>query len=79
MNPTKARSMALRDAKNRLSEAIGLAQGTYLLITRHGRPAAVLVGVEGFDTLDVAQGFAEFSADRLMRLGRRKIPNRQPG
>ena len=57
--------MSVRDTKARLSEAIDLSQGTYVLITRHGRPAAVLVGVADFDTLDVAQRFAGFSASRL--------------
>jgi len=57
--------MSLRDAKARLSEAVDAAQETYVLITRHGRPAAVLIGVANFDTLDVAQKFAGFSARRL--------------
>jgi prevent-host-death family protein len=44
-----ARTMALRAVKARLSEAVDAAQDGYVLITRHGRPAAVLVGVEGLD------------------------------
>jgi len=57
--------MSLRDAKARLSEAVDVSQEAYVLITRHGRPAAVLIGVADFDTLDVAQKFAGFSARRL--------------
>jgi len=61
MKRTSAKAMSLRETKARLSEAIDVSQGAYVLITRHGKPAAVLLGVEGLDTLDVAQRFAGFS------------------
>jgi prevent-host-death family protein len=48
------RTMPLREAKARLSEAIDSSQGSYVLVTRHGRPAAILVGVEGSDLTEVA-------------------------
>jgi prevent-host-death family protein len=47
------RTLALREAKARLSEAIDSSQDGYVLVTRHGRPAAILVGVEGVDLTDV--------------------------
>jgi len=53
--------MSLRDAKARLSEAIDSSQGSYVLVTRHGRPAAVIVGVEGADVLDVLKRFGAAS------------------
>ena len=56
--------MALREVKNRLSEAIDSSQGAYVLVTRHGRPAAVIIGVEGTDLLDVASLVKKFGASR---------------
>lgn len=53
------RSMSLRETKARLSEAIDAAQGTFVLITRHGKPAAVLLGVEGRDVLNVMDEFGK--------------------
>jgi prevent-host-death family protein len=50
----QARTMPLREVKARLSEAIDSSQGAYVLVTRHGRPAAIIVGVEGSDLTDVA-------------------------
>jgi prevent-host-death family protein len=62
-----ARTMALREAKARLSEAIDASQGSYVLVTRHGRPAAILVGVEGRDLTDVAALSAMLAAKRAER------------
>jgi hypothetical protein len=45
----RPRTMTLRETKSRV------------LITRHGRPAAVIIGVEGVDLLDVVQRFAGLS------------------
>ena len=61
---TVPRSMSLRETKARLSEAVDAAQGTFVLITRHGRPAAVLLGVEGRDVLDVMREFEKASKSR---------------
>lgn len=52
--------MTVRDAKARFSEAISAAQGGYVLVTRHGRPAAVLIGVDGDDAVDVVKKFDQF-------------------
>jgi len=54
----KPRTMSLRETKARLSEAISAAQGSYVLVTRHGKPAAVIVGVDGADVLDVVKRFS---------------------
>lgn len=63
MQPTKRapRTMSLRECKARLSEAVASSQGTYVLVTRHGKPAALIVGIDGVDVLDVAKRFATIS------------------
>jgi len=45
--------VGLREAKTSLSACIDTAQGERVIITRHGQPAAVLVGVEGEELEDV--------------------------
>jgi len=39
--------VALREAKESLSRCVTRAQRERVLITRHGRPAALVIGVEG--------------------------------
>jgi prevent-host-death family protein len=51
----QSRTMSLRDAKARLSEAVDSSQGAYVLVTKYGLPAAVIVGVDGIDLTDVAK------------------------
>lgn len=51
----QARTMPIRVAKARLSEAVDASQGSYVLVTRHGRPAALIVGVEGTDLTEVVR------------------------
>ncbi len=41
--------VGLRDAKQRLNALVAHAQRERVLLTRHGRPAALLIGVEGQD------------------------------
>jgi len=45
--------VALREAKQRLSGCVNLAQRERVLITKQGRPAALMIGVEGHDLEDV--------------------------
>mgnify|MGYP000914531993 CR=1 FL=1 len=53
-------SMALKDVKNHLSEVVEQVEREQdrVVITKHGRPAAVVVSVEGLtsleETLDIA-------------------------
>lgn len=47
------KTVALRDAKQQLSDYVAQAQGEQILITKHGRPAALVLGVEGKDFEDV--------------------------
>jgi len=45
--------VALREAKQSLSGCVDDAQRDRVLITRHGKPAALVIGVEGQDLEDV--------------------------
>ncbi len=45
--------MALREAKQQLSGCVVRAQRERVLITKQGRPAALMIGVEGRDLEDV--------------------------
>jgi prevent-host-death family protein len=45
--------VALREAKQRLSSFVVRAQRERVLITKQGRPAALMIGVEGHDLEDL--------------------------
>lgn len=45
--------MAMRDAKTGLSSTLDEAQRERVLITRNGKPSAIVIGVEGRDFEDV--------------------------
>ena len=45
--------VAVREAKASLSEYIDKAQRDRVLITKHGKPAALIIGVEGEDLEDL--------------------------
>ena len=45
--------VAVREAKASLSEYIAKAQQDRVLITKHGKPAALVIGVEGEDLEDL--------------------------
>jgi prevent-host-death family protein len=45
--------MALREAKQQLSGCVVRAQRERVLITKQGRPAVLMIGVEGHDLEDV--------------------------
>ena len=49
----KMKTVALRDMKTGLSAYIDEAQKSSILITRHGKPAALVWGVEGRDLEDI--------------------------
>jgi prevent-host-death family protein len=61
--------VGLRETKQALSEYVDAAQKERILITRHGRPAAVLVGVEG---LDMAALFKAEGGDFWKAIERRR-------
>lgn len=45
--------VAVRDAKASLSEYLNAAQHDRVLITRHGKPTALVIGVEGQELEDL--------------------------
>lgn len=49
----KMKTVALRNMKSGLSDYITQAQKDYILITKHGKPAALVWGVEGRDLEDI--------------------------
>jgi prevent-host-death family protein len=48
--------MIVRDMKDELSEVLADAQEEEVLVTKHGKPVALLIGVEGMDLEDVYWG-----------------------
>ncbi len=47
------KTVSARDLQKKVKECVDTAQAERVVITRRGRPAAVLVGVEGKDWEDV--------------------------
>lgn len=47
------KTVTVRDLQKNVRECVDTAQEDRVVITRHGKPAAVLVGVEGHDWEDV--------------------------
>ncbi len=47
------KTIPVRDLQKKVKECVDQAQLDRVVITRHGKPAAVLVGVEGQDWEDV--------------------------
>ncbi len=47
------KAVTARDLQRKVKECVDTAQEEHVVITRRGRPAAVLVGVEGKDWEDV--------------------------
>ncbi len=47
------KSVTARDLQKKVKECVDLSQIERVVVTRHGKPAAVLVGVEGKDWEDI--------------------------
>ncbi len=47
------KTVTARDLQKKVKECVDLSQEDQVVITRHGKPAAVLVGVEGRDWEDL--------------------------
>jgi prevent-host-death family protein len=43
------KTIAVRDLQKRIRECVDLSQNEEIVITRHGQPAAIVIGVEGKD------------------------------
>jgi prevent-host-death family protein len=49
------RSIGTRELQAKIRESIEEAQAGPVVVTQHGKPAALIVGVAGCDLLDVAR------------------------
>ncbi len=62
------KTVTARDLQKKVKECMDLSQEDQVVITRHGKPAAVLVGVEGRDwedlVLQTSPAFWELIEDR---------------
>jgi len=47
------KSVTARDLQKKVKECVDLSQSEKVVVTRHGKPAAVLVGVEGKEWEDI--------------------------
>jgi prevent-host-death family protein len=47
------KAITVRDLQKRVRECVSAAQKDRVVITRHGRPAAIVIGVEGQDWEDI--------------------------
>ena len=47
------KTVTVRDLQKKIRECVDAAQKDRIIITRHGQPAAIVVGVEGYDWEDV--------------------------
>ena len=45
--------MNVRNLQRKISECVDIAQKERVVVTRHGQPAALLIGVEGQDWEDI--------------------------
>ena len=71
--------MALADAKNRLSEVVERLEREHgrVVITKHGRPAVVVLSVEDLETGETAVVFLDTANGD--EIGRFAQPGRSPG
>jgi len=62
------KTVTTRDLQKKVKECMDISQEEQVVITRHGKPAAVLVGVEGRDwedlVLQTSPAFWELIEDR---------------
>jgi prevent-host-death family protein len=47
------KTIGMRDLQKQVKDCVDAAQTQQIVITRHGKPAAVCIGVEGYDWEDV--------------------------
>jgi prevent-host-death family protein len=63
------RSWSVQDAKNRFSEVVAAARRTPQTVTRHGKPAVVVVDVEEYERLQrLERAQAPSFADLLLAM-----------
>lgn len=64
--------IGIRQLREATTEYIAESQDDRVIITRHGKPVAVLTGVEGADLEDVLTGSDPEIAARIQRQRKRK-------
>lgn len=70
-------NIPLRDAKAKLSALIdGAARGRTAIITRHGKPSAVLLGIKEWDRLRQVPSFGRLLVAAPLQEG--DVPPRDP-
>ena len=47
------KTINVRDLQKKIRQCVDLSQRDHVVVTRHGRPAAIVIGVEGKDWEDV--------------------------
>ena len=47
------KTITMRDLQKNIRKCVDVAQKEHVVVTRHGRPAAVVIGVEGHDWEDL--------------------------
>jgi prevent-host-death family protein len=47
------KTIGVRELQKQLKDCVDAAQTEQVIITRHGRPAAVCIGIEGYDWEDL--------------------------
>jgi prevent-host-death family protein len=47
------KTVTVRDLQKKIRECVDAAQKDRIVITRHGQPAAIVIGVQGYDWEDV--------------------------
>jgi prevent-host-death family protein len=87
------KTVTVRELQKKIRECVDAAQTDRIIITRHGRPAALVIGVQGYDWEDVVlQTSPTFwkmiearrkqktvpLAEMRKRLGRAKVSRRRP-
>lgn len=95
MAMSAAEHLSLADVKNRLSEVVDRLEREHgrVVVTKHGRPAAVLLSVEDLESLeetlevlsdpklvdDIRKGDLDMKAGRLERFTREELLARRAG
>ena len=73
------RQIQLRDAKARLSALVeGAAEGQTTIITRHGKPRAVLLGIEEWNRLRNVRSFGRLLLSAPLQDGDLEPRNASP-
>ncbi len=68
------KTIPLKKLRENLADQVDAAQKDAVVVTRHGEPAALIIGIEGLDMEDIALGLDEGLWRTLAE--RRKSPHR---